>query len=61
MGQGEMGVGESPAGSPRGMGPGGLVLRKKLIPKKSPVKLVAKKGWKKSFGKYSGKIGGGKI
>jgi hypothetical protein len=61
MGQGETGIGESPAGAPRVMGPGGLNLKRKLVPNKSRLKLTVKKNWKKSFSKFTGKIGGGKI
>lgn len=52
---GGTGVGESPAtaGSFHSIGPGGIPMKKKVMPKKSPKKLRFKKGWEKSFGKYS--------
>ena len=54
MGGGEMGVGESPAspGSFHGIS-GGLPLKKKVMPKKSPAKLQANKKWKASFSKFN--------
>jgi len=56
-------VGESPAtgGSFHGIGPGGIAMKKKVMPKASPKKLTEKKGWKKSFEKYAGRAGGKKI
>ena len=56
MGQGETGVGESPAtaGSFHSIGPGGIPLRKKVMPKKDPSKLAYNKNWKKSLNKFGG-------
>ena len=55
MGSGEMGVGEGPAtaGSFHSIGPGGIPLKKRVMPKKSPGKLSMKKNWKQSFKKFS--------
>ena len=54
------GVGEAPGMAPsiRGIGPGGLPMKKKVMPKASPKKLTAKKGWAKSFQKFAGRAGG---
>ncbi len=54
------GVGEAPAtaGSFHGIPPGELTLKRKLKPKTSPKKLKENKGSKKSFEKFSGKMGG---
>jgi hypothetical protein len=62
MGSGELGVSEAPAtaGSFHSIGPGGLPLKKKVMPKASPKKLSANKNWKKSFSKFGSKISGGK-
>jgi hypothetical protein len=66
MGGGEAagvaGIGESPSMGPliRGMGPGGLPMKKKVMPKKSPKRLAENKHWKKSFSKFGSKIAGGK-
>ena len=62
MGQGELGMGESPAmpGSFHALGPGGLPLKKKLAPKSEPKKLTMKKNWKGSFSKFQTRMAGGK-
>jgi hypothetical protein len=66
MGGGEAagvgGIGESPAtmGQFHGIPPGGLTLKRKLAPKKSPKKLSVNKNWKKSFAKFGSKIAGGR-
>ena len=56
-------VGESPAtgGSFRGIGPGGIAIKKKVMPKSNPKKLTEKKGWKKSFNIFKSAAGGKKI
>jgi hypothetical protein len=48
---GQGSIGESPA--TRGIGPGGIPMRKKVMPKKSKKIGGMKKGWEKSFGKFS--------
>lgn len=62
MGQGELGMGESPAmpGSFHALGPGGIPLKKKLAPKSDPKKLTMNKQWKKSFNKFATKMFSGK-
>jgi hypothetical protein len=51
MGAGETGVSESPGIRP--IGPGGIPMKKKVMPKKSPKKLKLNKNWHESFGKFS--------
>lgn len=62
MGGGEAagvtGVGESPAF--HAIGPGGIQLKKKVMPKRAPKKLTVKKHWKASFQKFATKISGNK-
>lgn len=55
MGYEGTGVGEAPASGPstRGIGPGGIPMKKKVWPKASPRKLKENKGWKKSFNKFA--------
>jgi len=52
------GVGEAPAMGPsmKGIGPGGLTLKKKVAPKASPKKLKENPQWKKSFAKFATKM-----
>ena len=58
---GAMGQMSPASAGARGIGPGGLPMKKKLMPKASPKKLKENVGWKKSFGVYGQAKGKKKI
>jgi hypothetical protein len=62
MGEPGAATGEGPNMGPsvRGLGMGGIPMKKKVMPKASPKKLAEKTNWKSSFKKFSSKMGGKK-